>query len=178
MLNIQVILGSTREGRKGEMVASWAMEQLKYIKGITFELIDLKEWNLPFLDEKESEIVTKWGEKVKEADGYIIITPEYNHGYPAPLKNALDSAYDEWNKKPVAFISYSIGIGAGIRAVEQLRQVAVELQMVPVRDALHIPSIGKTFQDGKPVDNVSGERLTKVIDSLVWWAEALKKARD
>ena len=146
-LHVKVILGSTRQGRYGDKPASWIFGELGKLESITAELLDLRDYPLPFYDEPVSPMrlngnystpqIKKWSEKIKEADAFIIIAPEYNHGYTAVLKNALDHLYPEWNFKPVGFISY--GSVGGARVIEQLRQVAVELQMLPIKNAIHAP---------------------------------------
>jgi NAD(P)H-dependent FMN reductase len=155
---IHVILGSIREGRAGEKVARWFMNAFKDNESAELELIDLKDFPLPmYADATPSSMrqgphqnpdVQKWLEKVEQADGYIIITPEYNHGYSSVLKNALDYPYKEWHDKPVGFVSYG-GLAGGARAVEQLRQVVAELHMIDVRDQVLIPTVWSAFdQDG------------------------------
>lgn len=143
---IQIIIGSTRQGRYSDKAAQWLLEELKKETQVEAELVDLRDYTLPFFDEPISPMrgngtytkpeVQKWADKIKSADAYIMITPEYNHGYSAVLKNAIDHLYPEWNYKPVGFLSY--GAAGGARAVEQMRQVVVELKMLPVKDALHI----------------------------------------
>src|SRR5208283_1540394 len=147
-LTIHVIIGSTRQNRFSEKPARYILNELKKKEDVQAELIDLRDWPLPFYDEPISpainkgnysnELGKKWAAKVGEADGYIMVTPEYNHGYSAVLKNALDWVFPEWNGKPVGFVSY--GNAGGARAIEQLRQVVIELQMVPIRSAIHIPT--------------------------------------
>lgn len=174
MIKIQIIIGSTREGRIGEKVGKWILGQVQQAQkrsSFEAELLDLKEWHLPMYGEPTSDVTQRWIDKIKKADGYIIVTPEYNHGYPASLKNALDYPYEEWNRKPVGFVSYSAGRGAGIRAVEQLRLVSIELQMAPIRDAIHIPFI-KTAIDEK----LNGQ-AKEFLEELLWWTKALKEAR-
>lgn len=134
-----------------------------------------------------NEIVKKWSEKINEGDAFIIVTPEYNHGYPAVLKNAMDVIYPEWNRKPVGFVSYGSAMGA--RAIEQLRQVAVELQMAPIRNAIHIPvdiffaaMMGKGPSDLKEMfepirKGPMGDPVERFLSDLLWWAKALKAAR-
>ncbi len=147
MLNVKVIVGSTRPGRFSEKVLPWVEESLKGRSDISYEVMDLRDHPLPLYDQPISpasveggayahEEVRAFAQKIREADAYLIIAPEYNHGYSAVLKNALDSVYVEWNKKAVGFVSYG-SVGGG-RVVEQLRQVAVELQMAPIRSAVHI----------------------------------------
>lgn len=188
-MKIGVILGSTRNVRRGERVAKWLMPQLAKIKGTEFELLDLCDYTLPFFDEPNSPdslengysnpVATKWAAKIGEKDGFIIITAEYNHGPTAVLKNALDYVYNEWNKKPVAFVSYSPGAAGGIRAVEQLRQIVVELEMAPMQEAIHITNVLSTIDEkGTLHKGHYNERVVDVIDQLLWWVKALKTARD
>lgn len=184
---ILVILGTTREGRRGIKVANWAMSVLSKRNDADYELVDLRDWDFPFYNlptspstEKgvyQSEIQKKWGEEIESADGYLMITPEYNHGYSAVLKNAIDFLWYEWNHKPVTFISYGSAAG-GVRAVEQLRQVAVELEMVPIREAVLISGIRGAFDEkGNIKDESFNHRLEKVVDKLVLWAKSLGKIR-
>lgn len=190
MLKIQVIIGSTRQGRFGEQPARWLFELLKK-KGVEAELIDLRDWPLPFFDEPvspsmmqmmkkdyTSELAKKWAKKIEEADGYLIVTPEYNHGYPAVLKNALDYAYSEWNNKPVGFLSYG-GISGGTRSVQQLRQVVIELQMVPIRNGVHIPMYWTQLDDkGKLNMDTYKEGAENLLNQLISWAKSLKPIRE
>ncbi|HUC31322.1 MAG TPA: NAD(P)H-dependent oxidoreductase [Candidatus Paceibacterota bacterium] len=130
MLKIKVILGSIREGRFGDKPAKWIFEKAK-AKGLDVELLDLKDYPLPMFAEAQvpaavsgnypNEVAKKWAAKIGEADGFIFVTPEYNHGYPSVLKNALDFIFGEWNNKPGAFVGY--GVNGAARAVEQLKQV-------------------------------------------------------
>lgn len=188
-LKVKVILGSTREGRFSEVPGAWIMGVLKNTQGIEAELLDLKDYNMPFFEEPVStsmkkepftqEAVARWTAKVQEGDAFIVIAPEYNHGYPAVLKNAFDYVYQEWNNKPIAYISYGSAMGA--RSVEQLRMVAVELQMAPIRNAIHMPydvvmAVGK----GTPAAEVLKPyeaRAQGLIEQLSWWGRALKAAR-
>lgn len=144
-MKIKIILGSTRKNRFGEHPARYVYERLKQREGIDCEIVDLRDYPMPFFEEPISpkyfkewpnEAVAKFAAKIKEADGFIIVSPEYNHGYSAVLKNALDYVYYEWENKPIAFVGY--GSAGGARAVEQLRQVVIELQALPTRNALHI----------------------------------------
>jgi NAD(P)H-dependent FMN reductase len=147
IIKIKIILGSTRRNRFGDKPANWIFEEIKKKKNVLVELLDLRDYPMPFFDEPmgpamlnenySDETVKKWAAKIKESDSFIIVTPEYNHGYPAVLKNAIDSIFPEWNNKPVGFVSY--GNSGGARSIEQLRQVAIELRMVPIRSAIHLP---------------------------------------
>jgi NAD(P)H-dependent FMN reductase len=146
-VKIQVIIGSIRQGRYGEKPAEWIFNELEQLQAVEAELVDLRDYPLPFYDEPVSPIklngryskpeLTRWSEKVNQADAFIIVSPEYNHGYTAVLKNAIDHLYPEWNHKPVGFVSY--GSVGGARVIEQIRLVAIEMQMLPIKNAIHIP---------------------------------------
>ncbi len=174
---ILVILGSTRQGRAGAAVSRWLMDQLQRRDQVDFELVDLRDVPLPFFNHplppasgQFAPEVKSWAETVGAADGYVIVTPEYNHGYPAVLKNALDHVYREWNRKPVAFVSYGAA-GGGYRAAEQLRSVAVELQMVPIREQLAIPFVWTASPS--PVRSASREPIKQ---SSVWSTSSLVRS--
>jgi len=153
-----------------------------------FDLVDLRDHPLPFFDEIASNawVPTKnaegvrWQKKVGHYDGYIFVTAEYNHGVPAVLKNALDFAYPEWNKKPAAFLGYG-AIGAA-RAVEQLRLICIELQMAPTRSAVHLAGADfmAALREGKSISEFAYLKPTAdaLLDELAWWANALKTARE
>lgn len=184
-VSIGVILGSTRPNRAGEAVAKWFMEQTKDFNDVDFQFIDLQDVNLPFLDEPIPPLAHKyskdhtlnWAKTIDQIDGFIVITPEYNHSFPAVLKNALDYIYTEWNKKPIAFVSYG-AVSGGLRAVEHLRQVSIELEMVPIKPQISITSIWSAIDENGNVkaENLNGDpqKLTK---ELLWWARVLKEAR-
>ena len=185
-MKIGVILGSTRPGRVGLRVSKWFLNQVQAKQTeLEFELIDLDEVNLPFLDEPKSASTREytkdhtkaWSEKIKEYDGYVLITAEYNHGYPAPLKNALDFLAHEWNRKPVAFVGYG-GLG-GTRAVEQLRQVCSELGMAPIWTAVHVRSPARSLdEDGDLLDEGAVHaNIDGFVSELEWWVKALKAAQ-
>ena len=188
-LKVKIILGSTREGRFSDKVGAWLLDEAKNDSSVEAEVLDLRDFEMPFFAEAETPsyktkpytnpAVVAWTAKIAEADAFIIVAPEYNHGYPAVLKNALDYVYQEWNNKPVAFVSYGSALGA--RSVEQLRQVAIELQMAPIRNALHMPydiimAVGK----GTPEKDAFApytERASGLLSQLLWWGRALKAAR-
>lgn len=190
MTVIAVIVGSTREGRFSEKVAQWIFDHLKKRKGIDARLLDLRDFPMPFFDQPvppatpgrqpyENKIVKKWTAEIAGSDGFIFVAPEYNHGTSAVLKNALDWVYPEWNRKACAFVSY--GSVGGARSVEQLRQVAIELQLAPIRSAVHIPvaTLMKHFK-GEDVDAGLAELVKPadvMLDDLIWWTSALKIAR-
>lgn len=185
---IKVILGSTRPDRFSEYPGRWILDILAKRDDMKAELLDLRDYPMPFFNESETpsskstpyshEAVVRWTAKIAEADAFIVVTPEYNHGYPGVLKNAFDYVYQEWNKKPIGFVTY--GSASGARSVEQLRMVAVELQMAPIRNAIHMPwdtvaaaRKGDPNEAFKPFETRAGG----LIEQLVWWAKALKTAR-
>lgn len=187
MLKIKIILGSTRKGRFGDKVAKWFFSIAKKSKDIEVELLDLRDYSMPFFDEEVSpsmttkkysnKIVQKWAEKIGEGDGFVIVTPEYNHGYPAVLKNALDYVYHEWNKKPVAFVSYG-GSAGGTRAVQQLRQVAIELQLVPIRPGIHFVNYWDHLDDkGNLIIEDADKKAQHLLTELIWFANLLKSSK-
>ncbi len=182
-MKIQIILGSTRNHRVGEKVAKWLYNQVKNTPDAEIELVDLEDYPLPFYDEPvipkmikgdySNKVAKKWAAKVAEADGYIVVTPEYNHGYPAVLKNALDYVYYEWNNKPIGFVSYG-GISGGLRAVEQLRQVVIELEMVPIRESVSFQFVSKQFNEqGDVIDKSYDDRVAVLMKQLLWWLKKL-----
>lgn len=189
-MKVNVILGSTREGRFSEKVIPWLTTHLDKADDLEHEVIDLRDYDMPFYEEAGSpayvengeypkEIVRKFAAKIAEADAFIIIAPEYNHGYTAVLKNALDSVYGEWNNKPVAFVSYG-SVGGG-RVVEQLRQVAVELQMASVRNAVHIQAPWNLLDEsGNLKEGVLDDythSLEGTLAQLTSWSKAFKTLR-
>jgi NAD(P)H-dependent FMN reductase len=186
MFNLKIIIASTRPGRKGPAVAAWVHDTVKKNPAFDTELIDLAVVNLPFLDEPahprlhqyEKQHTKDWSAKIEPADAIIIVTPEYNYGYPAPLKNALDFLFQEWNYKPVAFVSYG-GIAAGTRCVQMLRQVVSSLKMVALTEAVNIPFFAKHInEEGKFVsDEILDHSLASMLHELVIWSEGLKAMR-
>jgi NAD(P)H-dependent FMN reductase len=187
---ISVIVGSTREGRFSEKPARWIFRQLKKREDVDARLLDLRDFPMPFFDQPVTpatpgrppfahEVVRKWTAAIGKSDGFIFVTPEYNYGPSAVLKNAIDWVYAEWHRKPICFVSYgSIG---GARGVQQLRQNVVELQMAPIRSSIYIPvpTLLAHYQGGD-VDAGLAELeapAEAMIDDLLWWTQALKTAR-
>ncbi len=187
MINVGIILGSTRPNRVSEPVGKWVFERAKTVEGWNPELIDLRDWPLPFFNEKATvmalkgdysvDLAKEWSKKIAGLDAFIVIAPEYNHGYPAVLKNALDYLYAEWNNKPVGFVAY--GSVGGARSVEQLRQVAGELQMHDIREAVHLMNVWSALSaEGFKADEMQEKKLAGTLAQLDWWAKALKTARE
>ncbi|SFR20032.1 NAD(P)H-dependent FMN reductase [Lentzea waywayandensis] len=176
-MRIAVILGSTRPGRRSEGVARWVVNVANARTDASFDLIDLKEVNLPMLDEPVPAIVgeyahahtREWAALIAPYDGFVFVTPEYNHSFPAVLKNALDYLYAEWNDKAAGFVS--LGGNGGLRAVEQLRLVLAELKVATVRTQV---VFGRDDLQGEPQQP---EELNAMLDELVAWAFALRSVR-
>lgn len=187
---IAVIIGATRAARFGHVPAQWILGVAKKRKDIDVELVDIRDFDLPFFDEMATNLwmpskdakVIAWQKKIGEFDGYIFVSAEYNHSVPASLKNALDQAYKEWVHKPAAYVGYG-GVGAA-RAIEHLRLINVELQMVPVRSAVHIggsefikvfPAAGN--QPISTIEELILPSANAMLDDLSWWVSATKAAR-
>lgn len=188
MDSIGVIVVSVRQGRKGAAFAQWIHGLLAEREGVRAELIDLEDWPLPSYSypvhataaEKtyaEGSLQARWAQTIRALDGFIVVTPEYNRGYPGHLKTALDHLYQAWNGKPMAFVSYG-GVAAGARAVEQLKQVASELQLVPLREDVSIGLIGLTLDErGFPSGEPRLKKANAMLDALVRWTRLLKSER-
>lgn len=186
MYNLKVIISSTRPGRKCPFIAKWIFEIARQHSEFETELIDLKEVNLPFFDEPHHPKLGKytqqhskdWSARIKPADAFIIVTPEYNYGYIAPLKNAMDFLYNEWSYKPVGFVSYG-GIAAGTRAVQMLKQVLNAFKMVPVTASVNIPSFNKYFDEENNFNAEEGlnKSAQSMLKDLAKWTEFLKEFR-
>jgi NAD(P)H-dependent FMN reductase len=182
MLRIAIIIASTRQGRFGQTVARWFVGQAEQRDDLALDVIDLREVPLrpvqqtPF--DCDDPAVHALSARIDAADGFVIITPEYNHGYPASIKLAIDSVYYPWQAKPVAFVSYG-GIAGGLRAVEQLRQVFAELHAVTIRDTVSFHLAHTQFDEhGIPRDPDEVNNATKtLLDRLAWWTRALRDAR-
>jgi len=190
MVTISVIVGSTRQGRFSEKPAQWIFQHLQKRDGMDAQLLDLRDFPMPFFDQAvspatpgrapyEDEVVTRWTAAIAASDGFVFVTPEYNYGPSAVLKNALDWVYPEWNRKAIGFVSFG-GVG-GARSVQQLRETAIELQLAPIRSSVHIPVavLMAHFQGGDVAKGLAElEKSAQVmIDDLLWWTSALKTAR-
>jgi NAD(P)H-dependent FMN reductase len=185
MLKLAIIIGSTRPGRVGEAVARWVYELAQKRRDAEFELVDIKEFNLPLLDEPvppsqgkySKEHTKKWAAKIASFDGYVFVTPEYNHGISGALKNAIDFLYAEWNNKAAGFVGY--GSAGGARAVEHLRLVMAEVQVATVRNQVML-SLRDDFENYsvfKPRD-FHEKTLGQVFDQVITWGGALRALRE
>ena len=188
MIKIAVIIGSTRATRFADKPAAWLRGIVAGLSDASYEFLDLRDYPMPFFDEvasnlyapTQNEVAVRWQQKLAEFDGYVIITAEYNRAPTAVLKNALDYAYPEWNKKAVAFVGYG-SVGAA-RAVEQLRTIAIELQMALIRTAVHIQGADfmGAWQQGAALEDMAHLQpgVQTMLGELIWWSTALKTARD
>ena len=191
-LKLNIIIGTIRPGRAADPVARWVARRASDHGAFEVEVLDLRDWPLPhfsegaetigdFADPTYSDPVVKaWNAKQKEADAVIFITSEYNHSIPGVLKNAIDNVFVSFafRNKPAAFVGYSGGIAAGVRAVEHLAQVAVEAEMVPLRNSVLIPQVHAAFDaGGEPTNQVAERSIGITLDDLAWWAQVLKDAR-
>jgi NAD(P)H-dependent FMN reductase len=184
MLRVAIIIGSTRPGRKGEAVARWVHDIAKKRSDAEFELVDLKDFNLPLLDEPVPPSMgqymqphTKaWSAKIDSFDAYVFVTPEYNHGTSGALKNAIDFLYREWNNKAAGFVSY--GSAGGTRAVESLRLVMGELQVADVRAQVML-SLRTDFENYSAFnpDPHHEKSVNTLLDQVIAWGGALKLLR-
>ena len=185
MTRIAVIVGSTRSNRMAPAVAQWVLENAQNRADAEYELVDIADFDLPLLDEAyppamgryEKEHTKKWAEKIASFDGFIFVTPEYNHSVPGALKNAVDYLYAEWNNKSIGFVSY--GSAGGTRAVEAWRLIAAELQMADVRAQVFL-SFGTDFAsmtEFAPTEGSTGA-LDSVYEQVETWAKALKTLRN
>ncbi|WP_326793761.1 NAD(P)H-dependent oxidoreductase (plasmid) [Streptomyces sp. NBC_00841] len=183
-----VIVGSVREGRFGPVVASWVAEQAGIHGGFDVDGVDLAEIDIPLSLPAASPKIAGDGyprpagmgaltSALEGADAFIVVTPEYNHSYPASLKAAIDWLFTQWTAKPVAFVSYG-GAAGGRHAVLHLENVLTELHAVTIRDGLAFPKYFTAWQDGRPLDSEAPGYAKTVLDQLAWWAGALGSARE
>ena len=185
--HVQIIIGSARDERQGERVARWLTDEISsspVAADLSIEVIDLRDWPLPFFNEHpasgklDDTIVGEWMRKIAEADAYIIVAPEFNHSFSGALKNALDYGYKSWRDKPVAFVGYGGDVVGGARAVEQLRLVAIELQMAPIRNAIYLPGVRGQFDEHGALRNPQlAGKAPLLVEQLLWWSRALQAAR-
>jgi NAD(P)H-dependent FMN reductase len=187
-LKIAIVISTTRATRFGHKPAQWIYDLAAQRDDIDAEIIDLRDFPMPFFDEvasnawapSQNPIAQRWQKKIGEFDGYVFVTAEYNHSMPAVLKNALDYASPEWNKKAAAFVGY--GAVGGSRAIEHLRGIAAELQLATIKAGVYIQGADfmAVWKEGKDVKDILHLQpgVKDLLDQLIWWTRALKAARD
>lgn len=178
-LRLALIYGSAREGRFCDVVADWAKRRIVRHGGFEIDAIDPLDWPLSGRISRQDEAqLQALRQRLHAADAFIVVTPEYNHGYPAPLKALIDACYEPWQAKPVAFVSYGASSG-GLRAIEQLRQVYGELHAVTLRDCVTLMHAWRQFgPDGELREPQAAHKaMTTLLSRLGWWALALRDAR-
>jgi len=192
MGHLQIIVGSTRPDRQADAVVRWVAGQASERAASTTEVLDLRDWPLPMFGETlktvgdvqnptySVPIVKAWNAKIATGDAYLFITPEYNHSIPAVLKNAIDSVFVSFafRNKPAGFVGYSGGLVGGARAIEHLAHIAIEVEMVPLRNTVLVGEVQRAFgADGEPVNKMTRAALDILLDDLTWWSGALADAR-
>jgi NAD(P)H-dependent FMN reductase len=191
VLELKLIIGSTREGRSADRVTPWLVDRATAHGAFNVDVLDLRDWPLPmfretrdtvgdFADPTYSDpIVKRWNQTIKSGDAFLILTAEYNHSVPGELKNAIDSVFVSFGfrNKPAAFVAYSTAIAAGIRAVEHLAHIMIETDAVPLRNTVLIPFVLGAFDDDRPNDPMVDVAAKVMLDDLAWWGTALQKAR-
>jgi NAD(P)H-dependent FMN reductase len=187
MPRLSIIIGSTRPGRAGLPIADWFADRARGHGGFEIDVVDLAELNLPILDEPNHPRLRQythqhtkdWSARVAGSDAFVIVTPEYNHGYSAAVKNAIDYLHHEWHYKPVGFVSYG-GVAAGTRAMQQLKQVVTALRMLPLTDAVNIPFHTQFLDDDGRVqaNEVMEQAADVMLDELARVAETLRPLRE
>lgn len=192
MLNLKIIVGSTRDGRAADAVAPWVERHARAVAAFDVEVLDLREWDLPMFAETIHTIgdfsdpsysqptVKRWNQAVAAADAVLIVTPEYNHSAPAVLKNALDSLFFSFalRNKPVGLVGYSASQVGGARSVEHLVHVLVEAEAVSLRNSVLVADVHHAFDvSGEPVSPATGKAMTVLLEDLEWWGQVLAEAR-
>jgi NAD(P)H-dependent FMN reductase len=191
-LKLQVIVGSIRVGRNADAVMKWLMPHVTALGAFEVEVLDLRDWPLPFFQEVVANmgdlraptfsdpVVQKWNAKIREADAYVLVTPEYNHSVPAVLKNAIDSVFftNGFRHKAVGFVGYSLGVTAGCRAVEHLNQIMLETEAMPVRTQALLPFVATAIDaQGRAANPAMDAGAVIMLEDLAWLGRALAQAR-
>jgi NAD(P)H-dependent FMN reductase len=187
MRRLGIVVASTRPGRRGRIIADRFVDRAVAHGGFDVDMLDLAEVNLPFFDEPNHpadgiyvhQHTRDWSARVDAADAFVFVMPEYNHGFIAPLKNALDYLHREWNYKPVGFVSYG-GIAGGTRAVEMIKNVVLDLKMVPIGNAIVIPRVSEVFDNSGRLrsTDILGDGVDALLDELARLTDALATVRD
>lgn len=184
---LKLIVGSSRPERGADLFLPWLIQRIDRHGRFAVEVCDLRDWDLPMFQETWSspgsgyttDAVRRWNDTVVAGEAFLFVTPEYNHSVPAVLKNAIDSVFQSngFRNKPAGFVGYSGGIIGGSRAVEHLASIAIEAELVPLRNAVLLAQYFQNFEGGRPRHAATDEALTVLLDDLVWWGAALRRAR-
>jgi len=194
MLNLKIIVGSSRQHRSADLVLPWLLDRAQDFGAFNVDVLDLRDWALPMFDESlrtvgdprdpiySDPLVRRWNAEISQADAFLFLTPEYNHSLPASLKNAIDSVFFSFSfgfrNKPASTVAYSMGTTGGARAVEHLAQVLIEAEAVPLRNTVLVSKVGQAFDGaGVPADPGTNAALRIALEDLVWWASVLFEAR-
>jgi NAD(P)H-dependent FMN reductase len=192
MLNLKIIIGSTRPGRAADRVIPWITALSGQHGAFRAGVLDLRDWDLPMFNETlatlgdprdpafSAPVVRRWNDTIAAGDAYLFVTPEYNHSVPAVLKNAIDSVFGTFafRAKPAACVTYSGGIAGGVRAAEHLAHIAIETELVPLRNNVTIPFVEAAFgDDGQPLDHRTAAAAKILLDDLAWWGTVMQQAR-
>ncbi|MFC8433053.1 NADPH-dependent FMN reductase [Streptomyces sp. NPDC057253] len=182
-LRVALVIGSTRATRFGPTIAQWFAEEVRQNDAVELDVVDLAAYPLPVAvtetpEPADAATAEALSARLERAEAFVVLTPEYNHSFPAPLKVAIDWNYTQWQAKPIGFVSYG-GLAGGLRAVEQLRQVYAEMHAVTLRDTVSFHGARATFDaDGNPKEPEGCAAAAKtMLDQLVWWGVALREAR-
>lgn len=178
MLYLPVILGTARHNRRSEHVAKAVLKFVQQLD-VETELLDVRDFPQTYT-QQPTEKIKEWFDKAKRADGFIVVTPEYNHGYPGELKIFFDNVYQECNRKPIGFVGVSTGPLGGARGIEQLRLVSIEFQMVPIRNAAYFGMAIEHIDEQGNIKNLEelNKKLTNLTNELLWYARVLKAGRE
>jgi NAD(P)H-dependent FMN reductase len=186
-----IIVGSTRPTRAADVVVPWVLERARAHGAFDVQVLDLRDWPLPLFQEHMGSIgdfadptysdplVRRWNQTIKALDAVLVVTPEYNHSVPAALKNAFDSVFVSFalRNKPLAAVGYSGGLSGAVRAIEHLAHIAIEAEMVPLRNTVILPQLESAFQGGRPTSAMTEVAMTVMLDDLAWWSRLLAEAR-
>jgi NAD(P)H-dependent FMN reductase len=189
---LQIIVGSTRDGRAADHVVPWVIDRAESDGRFAVEVLDLRDWHLPMFAETiasvgdfanptySDPVVKRWNDTIRQGDAFLFVTPEYNHSVPGVLKNAIDNVFVSFafRNKPGAFVGYSGGAIGGARAVEHLAHIVIEAEMVPLRSTVLVGGVQQAFDDsGQPVDPMTDAALRVLLDDLAWWSRLLRAGR-
>jgi NAD(P)H-dependent FMN reductase len=191
MLKLKFVIGSTREGRAADLITPWLIDRIGAHGGFDLEVLDLRDWPLPMFAETietigdrmnptySDPIVKRWNQTIKDGEAFLLLSPEYNHSTTGVLKNAIDNVFVSYGlrNKPCAFVSYSGGVAAGVRAIEHLAHMLIEADATPLRNTVVIPYVHEAFEGTVARSPMTEAACRVMLDDLEWWGNALAAAR-